>query len=420
MGYFIRLGDKTGCGGSVLSATSHYIMDGINVALEGDSHSCGKDKKVYSIRGGIRSMNCGGRLLAGTEDCRTGCSCSTHFIPSLLSATYEGGGGTRQMRAASPAATATPAEQGSAAPSPGSTASTKPVPPAAKPEKTESKPEPLPLPARIFETVNKMDDYEAPDMHYGDLEESQLKIQLQLYDAGVTCEDYSPGDYIAQAMQPETEVIRWCNPYTMEDKKESARILFDSFRRLTDVPYSMIGEYKGLMRKMISHMQLDSGTVFRDPLLDKAMSDRISQDKSANSSLLMIKKVLQKNILWDERFYPLEKKMEFKKEISNTILPKFNNIEDRVNGLGITVHDTWATHITLESLEVNGDRFRAVVHYRIQDHFGLDIDDIKSDFYRRFRMFRVWFVLQRWRKYGYRPFITEMNARKVIEGSRYD
>jgi uncharacterized protein (TIGR03034 family) len=84
----------------------------------------------------------------------------------------------------------------------------------------------------------------------------------------------------------------------------------------------------------------------------------------------------------------------------------------------ITVHDTWATHITLESLEVTGESFRAKVHYRIQDHFGLDDDDVLDPLYREFRIFRLWFTLQRWDECGYRPFITEMSATVEITGGR--
>nr|WP_230979121.1 DUF3289 family protein [Intestinirhabdus alba] len=84
----------------------------------------------------------------------------------------------------------------------------------------------------------------------------------------------------------------------------------------------------------------------------------------------------------------------------------------------ITVHDTWATHITLASLEVTGESFRAKVHYRVQDHFGLDDTDVLNPLYREFRIFRLWFTLQRWNEYGYRPFITEMNATVEITGRR--
>ncbi|WP_119195848.1 DUF3289 family protein, partial [Klebsiella pneumoniae] len=91
---------------------------------------------------------------------------------------------------------------------------------------------------------------------------------------------------------------------------------------------------------------------------------------------------------------------------------------DKTTGLVITVHDTWSTHITLESLEVTGDSYRAKVHYRVQDHFGLDDADILNPVFHQGRIFRIWFVQQRYVKYGYRPFITEMNATVEISGRR--
>lgn len=98
------------------------------------------------------------------------------------------------------------------------------------------------------------------------------------------------------------------------------------------------------------------------------------------------------------------------------MLPEFDRVNDFTSGLVIVVHDTWATHITLESLEVSDDSYRARVHYRIQDHFDLDDADVLNPVYREFRIFRLWFALQRWNEYGYKPFITEMNAIVEISG----
>jgi uncharacterized Zn-binding protein involved in type VI secretion len=68
--------------------------------------------------------------------------------------------------------------------------------------------------------------------------------------------------------------------------------------------------------------------------------------------------------------------------------------------------------------EIEGDLWRANIHYRVQDHFGLDDADVLNPLYREFRIFRLWFVLQRWNEYGFRPFITEMNATVTISGRR--
>ncbi len=117
-------------------------------------------------------------------------------------------------------------------------------------------------------------------------------------------------------------------------------------------------------------------------------------------SLNAIKKALIVNSNWENGFYPQSLDKEITENIYQSVLPRFDNWKDRFNGLGISVHATWATHITIESIEYHGKYFRAKVHYRIQDHFGLDDSDIKNFFYRQFRIFRIWFVLQRWKDYG--------------------
>lgn len=48
----------------------------------------------------------------------------------------------------------------------------------------------------------------------------------------------------------------------------------------------------------------------------------------------------------------------------------------------------------------------------------LDDIDVQNKLFRQFRIFRLWFVLQRWQEYGFKPFITEMNATIEISGRR--
>lgn len=201
----------------------------------------------------------------------------------------------------------------------------------------------------------------------------------------------------------------------MVSRDESARIMFDEFRKLAKV-FSFHGPYKNIITEMINHMQGNSGAPYRSPLLDKALKEQTLNDHSDKSSLLGINKALKSAINSEYGFIPLVDKGKFKDEIVKTILPNFDRQIDRTNGLVITVHDTWATHITLESLEVERDSYWAKVHYRIQDHFGLDDADVLNPVYREFRIFRLWFALQRWNLYGYKPLITEMNATVEISG----
>ncbi|MDE9487447.1 PAAR domain-containing protein [Xenorhabdus bovienii] len=410
IGHFLTVGDKTSCGGVVLAGTSNITFYGRDAAIEGSFVTCGKHSGNFSIVGGVNCFFDMGTKLAGTLDSQSTCPCRANLINSIPDS-YQNeahfSNFTSQDVTKDTESTTTQRSHNTTNKSSSDSYAQ---------SEQKIKPEPLPLPAVIFKTKRKMDDYDAEDMIYADLSEEQLKHKVGLTDVGVPCHNYSLIDFIAQAELPNENIMQWCNPYTMEDRDTSARMLFDKFRELSDL-YSFVGEYQGLMRKMISHMQGNTGGNFTDPLLDKAMSERILEDTSDQSSLLVIKRTLIKNIDWDNGYYPLDKKGKLYEAIMGSILPKFDNIEDRVNGLGITVHDTWATHITLQSLEVNGNAFKATIHYHIQDHFGLDKSDVTHYFYKKFRIFRIWFLLQHWNQYGYKPFITEMNVTQVIEGS---
>lgn len=53
-----------------------------------------------------------------------------------------------------------------------------------------------------------------------------------------------------------------------------------------------------------------------------------------------------------------------------------------------------------------------------QDYFSLDADDIFKKSFNQFQFFRIWFVLQRYDKFCFRPFLTDMDAVIDIEGNR--
>ncbi|MGV8920088.1 MAG: polymorphic toxin type 44 domain-containing protein [Pseudomonas sp.] len=88
IGYFIRSGDRTTCGGTVLEGDDRVIMAGLPQSCEGHAVTCGKDNKVYVILGGIPSMVCHTRQAAGTLDSFSSCPCQARLIPSELAATY--------------------------------------------------------------------------------------------------------------------------------------------------------------------------------------------------------------------------------------------------------------------------------------------------------------------------------------------
>ncbi|CRG52266.1 PAAR domain-containing protein [Yersinia wautersii] len=368
-GYYLGVGDKTTCGGVITEGDATHVLMGKAVAREQDRVTCGKHPGTYIIIGHVPGDSVNGRKFAGTLNSQSNCPCKAWFIPSLVHDTYEfssmitGESNEQQTQ-----------NSGT--------------------QQDKKKPEPLIPPVLIFDTKKRMDDYAAEDMRYGDITEDVLKKKFHL-----------------------TDVSARVNPYTTVNRQSSTKILFDEFRDLSDA-FSFYGEYKGVIRKMITHMEKNTGKPYSDPLLDKALREQILNDKSPNSSLLKIKEILRDYIDWQEQIYPLDNENELRKNIATSVLPKFNDYSDRINGLVITVHDTWSTHITLQSLKITGDTYTATIKYRVQDHFGLDNDDISNHIYRQLRIFRIWFVLQRGEMYSYRPFITEMNTVVTIEGKR--
>jgi uncharacterized Zn-binding protein involved in type VI secretion len=82
IGYFICKGDQTTCGGEVLDGDGRHTLFGLLHSREGDRVSCGKDGKIYQIKGGISHMDSHGKLRAGTLDSVSGCPCGAELIPS--------------------------------------------------------------------------------------------------------------------------------------------------------------------------------------------------------------------------------------------------------------------------------------------------------------------------------------------------
>ncbi|WP_455815625.1 YPO3983 family protein [Pseudomonas graminis] len=274
----------------------------------------------------------------------------------------------------------------------------------------------LSFPCTIFTTKNRMDDFGAKDMHCGDLSAEQLKKDFGLSIVSDRVDPWTLERKKHQQVSTYPASPSWKTESI--SKQECINILFDEFRACSK-KFSFYGPYKDNIIEMITHMQHKQGLDFSSSRLDSALREQILTDTSTKKiSRYLLQEALTKNINWENGYYPSQVKDELLKAIKKSILPKFDRIVDRFNGMGISVHDTWATHITIRSLKIENDRFRAVVHYKIQDHFGLDNQDVKNWKYRQFRMFRIWFVLQRYSRFALKPFMTNMEATIEITGVR--
>jgi len=275
----------------------------------------------------------------------------------------------------------------------------------------------LQFPFSVFKSKRRMDDYSASDMRYGDLSESQLKAIFHLVEVSTRVNPYTLTK-ITSFNRPQSMFYGMHGQGEKITKQQCVKILFDEFRHISHL-FAVYGPYRHVIGKMIDHMQNGNGTPFCDSSLNRALKEQILHDKSENSSSrLLIEKVFNTNIDWENKCYPNKKKYLLSKAVLDSKLPKFNRLQDSVNGMGITVHDTWATHITIKSLHVDSDSYRAVVNYKVQDHFGLDDDDILSLKFSQFNFFRIWFLLQRYKSFGFKPFMTNMEASIEVTGRK--
>ena len=260
-----------------------------------------------------------------------------------------------------------------------------------------------------------MDDDGAEDMRYGDLNEAQLKNDFHLLDVSTRVDPYRLR-IITPFNQPQSMFYGMHGAGKSLTPQACASILFDEMRHLSQ-SFALYGPYKHLIQQMITHMQQADGAPFRSLYLNRALKGQIMNDRSAEKSTrLLLQDALQKNIDWKNNLYPATAKEQLRTVILQGKLPKFDRLQDNINGMGITVHDTWATHITLKSLHIENNHYHARMNYKIQDHFGLDAYDILKSKFNLFRFFRIWFVLQRYNRFGFKPFIINMEATVEISG----
>lgn len=88
-GFYLVQGDKTTCGGKIITGAEDHTLFDKPVARELDSVTCGKHAGLYKIAGGIDNDTIHDRRMAGTLDSYSTCPCNAKFIPSMMDDTYE-------------------------------------------------------------------------------------------------------------------------------------------------------------------------------------------------------------------------------------------------------------------------------------------------------------------------------------------
>ncbi|HAT8005940.1 TPA: DUF3289 family protein [Citrobacter koseri] len=272
------------------------------------------------------------------------------------------------------------------------------------------------LPREIFATSHRFEDYHIDDMQYGDLDDWDFyTLGLKDISARVDPFRYLQFDMMttfnSQALdfghqQPQGRPI---------SRQHCADILFDEMKELS--AQFAKGLYSPIIGELIDHFHYGNGQPWFGELLNRAYADVI-RGAGTNDMLMKIRDEINKQLhskrdaRLDDFFF-----VRLKSEMQDSKLPKFNRYIDRVNGLGVSVHDIYAQRIKLVRFQRYAMSWEGLLSFKGQDHFGLGKEDITNTLYKNFRFFRIWFFLQRHRDYAYRPFLTNLNAHAHIKGS---
>ncbi|MEF3098887.1 DUF3289 family protein [Raoultella terrigena] len=250
----------------------------------------------------------------------------------------------------------------------------------------------------IYNTKNMMNDFTADDMRYGDLSKEQILAQGKLNRVNVFGEEFK------------------INLFNFNKTVDEHFASMDSMAFWT-----ASGEYAPLIQIMLEKFRKNEGGIMQHELLNKAFLEH----KTTKECVEVIRKIIDELLINNQCNQLSENDLvELRAKIGrNVTLPKFTDL-DWFNGLGITIHDTYSTKIYLDDFEIietetRGLRrkiFKARLTFQIQDHFGLDIADVNGKIFELSSWFCSWFILQRYKSYGYKPFINESNFSIWIGG----
>ena len=276
------------------------------------------------------------------------------------------------------------------------------------------------FPKNVFTTLKSFNDYSANDMHYRDMSEDRLKREFGLTNVSNVVDPYT----LTRLTAFDNPQSRFAGVYGGKHNsgtvsiQECAKLLFEEMLK-TSLPYSCIGPYKYLINQMLRHFYRSSGTPFNHEHLNAAYSHKLHSNYSTKNTVTYMRKSIGLLVDYQNKGFPQDRLKDLEAAIEISILPKFNSpIHDKINGMGITVHDVYATKIDIISFDVNDSGWKARVKFTGQDHFGLDVDDIRKKKFNQFQFFKIWFVLQRFSRFGFKPFLTNMEAVIDIEGKR--
>lgn len=272
---------------------------------------------------------------------------------------------------------------------------------------------PINIPCTLFETISLFDDFSADDMQYGDMVEQDF-LSLGLSDISAKVDPYRLIKYHFPGPGSINVAFSASSSGTKISQRECTDILFAEMKELAKM-FSFFGQNKTLIEDLIEHFRYGNGSNFHSQQLNLSFHEKINK-YGYNSPIRIIKECIENgmNSTPSTGYQPLILQ-SIKTKLLSSRLNKFNDFEDSFNGLGISVHDISAQKISLLSFQNYAIGWSATIHFVAQDHFGLDVTDIKNKTYSKYRFFRIWFFLQRHKDFAFKPFFTNFNTIERIE-----
>lgn len=157
---------------------------------------------------------------------------------------------------------------------------------------------------------------------------------------------------------------------------------------------------------------------YRNPTLSKEVITHGKTQKYYNDTKdIIINRIIQNDGDISKLSYDfINRESEFKYTIYEEFNDKIHviNFNDYLNGLQLAIHGFHSIKITIKNYKFDGKNFSGTLHYEMNDHFGLDSDDLDIKF-----GFADWFTLQHYERFNgkYKPFIVSIEHDIDFHGS---
>ncbi len=277
---------------------------------------------------------------------------------------------------------------------------TETIPPALKPKTDTTSATTYRVPVLIYKSKREpgknVDGSPAEDMTYGTMTAEQIKA-IPMF-VGKMGDDGFIGDL----------------------EKSDPKVFFSSFRNMTTL--FATGDLKMNILAMIAKFEKSEGGEYRNQALTRAARAHPTTIKFSDTLIKEVKAKLAE-VDGDVNKLVLSDLMQQYSKTSGFRLPIFNSAVDKVQGLTIAVNDVWAGKAEITTYEKFGDFYKGTIKVTLYDHFGLDYPDIGPDpttgrvkFYGLASGFRSWFVLQHYKRFAYKPFLTVIELSYPFQG----